>query len=78
MLCGDFNIVHQPLDGWRGEAADGDIFHTQAERARLQAVLDLGLSDLYRGKYPDEQAFSWWEVYRSICWYSPLSRYQVR
>ena len=61
VLCGDFNIVHQPLDGWRGEAADGDIFHTQAERARLQAVLDLGLSDLYRGKYPDEQAFSWWD-----------------
>ena len=61
VLCGDFNIVHQPLDSWRGEAADGAIFHTEAERARLQALLDLGLTDLYRGMHPDEQTFSWWD-----------------
>jgi exodeoxyribonuclease-3 len=61
VLCGDFNIVHTALDSWRGAAADGDIFHTQEERARLQAVLDLGLNDLYRDRHPDEQTFSWWD-----------------
>ncbi|MBH80237.1 MAG: exodeoxyribonuclease III [Gammaproteobacteria bacterium] len=61
VLCGDFNIVPTPLDGWRGTKADGDIFHTKQERDRLQRVLELGLTDLYRHKYPGEQAFSWWD-----------------
>ena len=61
VLCGDFNIVLEALDSWRGEAGDGSIFHTDAERARLQTLLQLGLVDLYRGKHPDEQTFSWWD-----------------
>ncbi len=28
ILCGDFNVVPKPVDGWRGEEADGEIFHT--------------------------------------------------
>jgi exodeoxyribonuclease-3 len=61
VLCGDFNIVAQPIDSWQGEAADGDIFHTSEERSRLQRLFGLGLSDLYRTLYPDEQTFSWWD-----------------
>jgi exodeoxyribonuclease-3 len=61
LLCGDFNIVPDPLDSWRGEAADGSIFHTQAERARLQALMDTGMIDLFRHLKPDEQMFSWWD-----------------
>ena len=61
ILCGDFNIVPQHLDSWRGEKADGDVFHTVEERARLDAVMNLGLTDLYRHLNPDEQAFSWWD-----------------
>ena len=61
VLCGDFNIVPTPLDGWRGSAADGDIFHTEAERARFGRLMSLGLTDLFRASYPDEQLFSWWD-----------------
>jgi len=61
VLCGDFNIVHRAIDSWRGEAAEGDIFHTPEERERLQALLDLGLSDLYRALHPEDQVFSWWD-----------------
>jgi exodeoxyribonuclease-3 len=61
VLCGDFNIVCEPIDSWRGEAGDGRIFHTDAERARLQKLLDLGLSDLYRTLHPEDQVFSWWD-----------------
>jgi len=61
VLCGDFNIVPQALDSWRGDEADGGIFHTDEERKRLQAVMDSGLIDLYRHHNPDEQAFSWWD-----------------
>jgi len=61
ILCGDFNIVPNPIDTWRGHDADGDIFHTPQERTRLQKLFDLGMTDLYRHRYPDQQAFSWWD-----------------
>ncbi|CAE7149697.1 xthA [Symbiodinium necroappetens] len=61
VLCGDFNIVPTALDGWRGEAGAGTIFYTEDERKRFAAVMDTGLTDLYRHLYPEEQAFSWWD-----------------
>ena len=61
VLCGDFNIVPEPADCWRGEAADGTIFCTEEERSRYSALLELGLTDLYRHLHPDTQAFSWWD-----------------
>ena len=60
-LGGDFNIVPEPVDCWRGEAADGTIFCTEDERRRYQALLDLGLTDLFRHLRPDAQRFSWWD-----------------
>jgi exodeoxyribonuclease-3 len=61
VLCGDFNICPTPLDSHSGEAADGEIFHTVAERARVETLLSWGFSDLYRNLHPDEQTFSWWD-----------------
>jgi exodeoxyribonuclease-3 len=61
ILCGDFNIVPVALDSWQGAAGDGAIFHTNEERRRFQALLDLGLVDLFRHRYPDRGAFSWWD-----------------
>ncbi|MFU8817454.1 MAG: exodeoxyribonuclease III, partial [Pseudomonadales bacterium] len=48
VLCGDFNIVPAADDSWRGAAGDGGLFHTEAERKRMQALFELGLHDLYR------------------------------
>ncbi len=61
VLCGDFNIVPEPIDSWRGEKGDGRIFHTVDERSRYEALTNLGLFDLYRAQKPDEQQFSWWD-----------------
>jgi exodeoxyribonuclease-3 len=61
VLCGDFNIVPTALDGWNEAESAGSIFHTEEERARMAAVLDLGLIDLYRDREPETQAFSWWD-----------------
>jgi len=61
VLCGDFNIVPEPLDSWRGPAGDGGIFHTPEERARFARLLELGFVDLYRSHHPDGRAFSWWD-----------------
>lgn len=61
VLCGDFNIVPEPLDSWNEERFHGDIFHTDEERERMANVIGLGLHDLYRKLEPDTQAFSWWD-----------------
>ena len=68
ILCGDFNSVPRPLDSWRGEAGDGEVFHTVDERQRLEALMDAGLTDLYRARYPDRDAYSWWD-YRGGSFY---------
>jgi exodeoxyribonuclease-3 len=60
-LCGDFNIVPTALDTWDEEGLGGSIFHTEEERARMQALYALGLRDLYREREPNERAFSWWD-----------------
>ena len=58
LICGDFNIVPEAIDGWRGEKGEGTIFYTKEERQHLQDFVDLGLIDLFRNRYPDSQEFS--------------------
>ena len=60
VLCGDFNIVPAPIDSWDEAALRGHIFHTAAERERLQRVLGWGFTDLFRHHRPDARLFSWW------------------
>ena len=64
ILCGDFNICPAPLDSWNEEEFNGSIFHTDAERERMQRFEDWGLTDAYRQQHPGIQAFSWWDYRR--------------
>ncbi|MBQ00807.1 MAG: exodeoxyribonuclease III [Acidobacteria bacterium] len=61
VLCGDFNIVPAPIDSWNELALAGHIFHTAAERTRLQCLVEWGFTDLFRQHLPDTQFFSWWD-----------------
>ena len=61
VLCGDFNICPTDLDTWDEGAHSGQIFHTDAERARMSALYDFGLEDMYRAQHPDTRAYSWWD-----------------
>jgi len=61
VLCGDFNICPTGLDSFDEQRLAGEIFHTDEERRRMGALLELGFSDLFRQARPDEQAFSWWD-----------------
>lgn len=61
IVMGDFNIapddrdVHDP-DEWAGK-----ILCSEPERAALQSLLALGLTDSFRLFEQDEQLFSWWD-----------------
>lgn len=61
VLCGDFNVCPTALDSWDGDRRAGQLFHTDAERERIASLRALGLIDLFRDVYPEEQAFSWWD-----------------
>lgn len=61
VVGGDFNLCPGPLDTWDPEGHEGHIFHTDEERQRFRALLDLGYLDSFRELYPDERTFSWWD-----------------
>jgi exodeoxyribonuclease-3 len=61
ILCGDFNVAPAAIDSWNEEDFAGRIFHTDAERQRLRRLLDWGLADVFRERWPQTQAFSWWD-----------------
>jgi exodeoxyribonuclease-3 len=65
VVCGDLNVapadvdVHDP-DLWRGA-----IMCSDAERAALRKVLEVGLQDTLRLHHPEGGLFSWWD-YRML------------
>jgi exodeoxyribonuclease-3 len=61
-LCGDFNIAPSDLDVWDA-AALVDVTHvSEPERVALQRLLDWGLADVFRDRFPGtERLFSWWD-----------------
>ena len=65
VVCGDFNVVRAEVDSWGGDLLDGGIFHTPAERDRIQGILDWGLVDAWRARHPDDPGFTWWDYRQS-------------
>lgn len=61
VLCGDFNVVPSALDSWSEDTLRGRIFHTDAERSRIQRLFDGGVTDLFRAAEPEEPGFTWWD-----------------
>ncbi len=60
-LLGDFNIAPEDRDVHDPEAWRGKILCSDPERAALGALLDLGLSDLFRRFDQEDRLFSWWD-----------------
>lgn len=61
LVGGDFNVCPEAIDSYNEAGKTGKIFHTDEERLRFRRLLEVGLVDLYRQRYPDRQAFSWWD-----------------
>jgi exodeoxyribonuclease-3 len=61
VVLGDFNICRDDRDVYDPVAWGEDIFCSPAERAALQALLDVGLHDSFRLFTEDGGLFSWWD-----------------
>lgn len=61
LICGDWNIAHQPLDlkNWKGNLKNSGFL--PEERAWIGRVLgELGYVDLWRRLYPEVPGYTWW------------------
>ena len=59
-IGGDLNVAPTPLDVYDHEALDGTVCYHPDERARLRALLHLGLYDAFRAGNPAARRFTWW------------------
>jgi exodeoxyribonuclease-3 len=65
VVLGDFNIAPEDRDVHDPEQWRGKVLCSDPERAALGALLELGLSDLFRRFDQEERLFSWWD-YRML------------
>lgn len=61
LVCGDFNIALEDRDIHDPKGREKQVMATDAERQSLQAVLSLGLADVFRKFHSDANLFSWWD-----------------
>jgi exodeoxyribonuclease-3 len=65
IVCGDFNVAHQPIDLANPNTNRRNAGFTDEERESFSQHLASGLVDIFRTMYPDKTgAYTWW-TYRS-------------
>lgn len=60
ILAGDFNIARSDLDLARPKQNFDNIMFTEAERACLDQLIQLGYLDTFRLLHPEDKAYTWW------------------
>ncbi|QXJ28227.1 Exodeoxyribonuclease III [Saccharolobus shibatae B12] len=58
ILCGDFNIAHQNIDGAFSDSTIPGL--TPQERSWFSHFLSLGFIDTFRYLHPNVRKYSWW------------------
>jgi exodeoxyribonuclease-3 len=61
VVLGDFNVAPEDRDVHDPKAWAGQVLCSPPERAALQGLLDLGLSDCFRRFDQPPASFSWWD-----------------
>lgn len=62
IFLGDLNIAHEPIDLARPKENEKHVGFLPIERQMLDTVLKDGFLDIYREKYPDKVAYTWWDM----------------
>jgi exodeoxyribonuclease-3 len=60
VMCGDWNIAHQPIDltNWRSNRKNSGFL--PEEREWLSRVFDMGFVDVFRRVDPRPEQYTWW------------------
>ena len=71
IVCGDVNIAPTDDDVFDPDAYVGQTHVTEPERAALAELIELGLRDVVRDRWPTERVFSYWD-YRAGMFHQDL------
>jgi exodeoxyribonuclease III len=71
VICGDMNIAPADADVFDPEAYVGQTHVTAPERAALTRLMDVGLSDVVRDRWPTQRVFTYWD-YRAGMFHQDL------
>ncbi len=71
MVCGDVNIAPADVDVFDPAAYTGQTHVTAPERAALAGLMELGLRDVVRDRWPGERVFTYWD-YRAGMFHQDL------
>lgn len=66
-LVGDLNIAHQEIDLKNFKENKNNAGFTQQERTDFDKLLETGLTDSFRSRYPDKTgAYTWWSYRKGV------------
>lgn len=71
VVCGDMNIAPTDADVFDPAAYRGQTHVTPPERAALAALMEVGLHDVVRDRWPGERVFTYWD-YRAGMFHNDL------
>ena len=65
VVCGDFNVAHQPIDLKNPSSNHHSAGFSDEERGKFTELLDAGFVDIFRRRNPDlTGAYTWWSYLR--------------
>lgn len=68
VVGGDFNVAPEELDTYSVDDTRDSILFDLDVRKKLRSLINSGLYDAFRLRYPSESQFSWWD-YRGGAWH---------
>lgn len=60
ILCGDYNICHEPIDIHNPKGNEKNSGFLPEEREWMTRFLSAGFTDTFRYLHPDRQQYTWW------------------
>lgn len=67
-IVGDFNVAREDRDVYDAKTLEGTIGTLPEERERFDELLEWGLIDVFRHKYPEKIQFTWWDYIGGAIW----------
>ena len=68
IVLGDMNVALEDIDVYDPAFFQGRVGFLKSEKQKLRALLETGLTDCYRHRYPDTKAFTWWDYRTAGIW----------
>ena len=68
IVLGDMNVALEDIDVYDPMLFRGRVGFLESEKEKLRMLIETGVHDCFRTKYPDEKAFTWWDYRTAAIW----------